>query len=102
MVEEFHKQNEPTVKADLKQSALNEESELPSRKGRFAFGIIAILIVCIIAGISTDIIYSNAFENQPQIVETLVDIITSVAIFSLAIWGILSLRRHSNTGSKST
>ena len=94
MVEEFHKQNEPTEKADIKQSEFNEASELSSRKGRYAFGVVAIVILCIIAGISTDIIYSNAFENQPQIVETLVDIITSVAIFSLAIWGIVSLRRH--------
>ena len=101
MVEDFHKQSDPTEKAYLKQSELNEESELPLRKGRFTFGIVAIVTLCIIAGISTDIIYSNAFENQPQIIETLVDIITSVAIFSLAIWGIVSLRRHFNADSDS-
>lgn len=101
MVEEFHKQYEPPEKADLMQSELNGERELPSQKGRFTFGIIAIVMLCIIAGISTDIIYSNAFENQPQIIETLVDIITSVAIFSLAFWGIVRLRRHLNADSKS-
>lgn len=99
MVEEFHKQYKSAEKTCLKQSEVNEERKLPSRKGRFTLGIIAIVMLCIIAGISTDIIYSNAFENQPQIIETLVDIITSVAIFSLTFWGILRLRRHLNAGN---